>query len=49
MLLETERKDIIEQMKIQQEGTVISGLWYTHNIDYISESIIHISSVYSFC
>lgn len=49
MLLETERNSFIEQMKIQEEGTVNIDLLCAHTIHYIGESITDICNIPSFC
>ena len=49
MLLEAERNNFLEQMKIQEEGTVNIALSCVHSIHYIGESLTDICNVPSFC
>ena len=49
MLLEAERNNFIEQMKIQEEGKVNIALSCARSIHYIGEFLTDICNVPSFC
>ena len=49
MLLEAERNNFIEQMKIQEEATFNIALSCVHSIHYIGEFLTDICNVPSFC